>query len=392
MADALTQNLNTANLLSSLGTSLFGKKSTVTTSGGGQTEQTMFSQEGINAMLRQLMENENTGYAKTALQARIPGMYNTTTQQLMLNDLLSRSAGEVATRTAPKVTTKQDTVQKTATPGMMSSSTGKLLGLGAGAAVLASPAARKKLGIDGVFNDISSSLGFGGSAVGGMSVAPAASAISGVGPGGAIFDSIQGITAGEGFSAAGAAVGAEAAGGFMSSVSSALNTPLWEGGFTGAEALPYLPAVMNLFEGDVGGAAGAGAGAYIGTAVGGPIGGAIGSFIGDAIFGGDGGCFITTAVCMNGNRADDCHELITLRNFRDTWLTRHHPEDLKQYYDEAPTIVSSISMREDAARIFNAMDRDYIQPAVAAIEAGENVIAYEIYKNLFNTAKEIANG
>jgi phage tail tape-measure protein len=148
---------------------------------------------------------------------------------------------------------------------------------------------------------------------------------------------------------------------------------------------------MNLFEGDIGGAAGAGAGAFIGSAFG-PIGSAVGSFIGDAIFGGGGGCFITTAVCLSGNRPDDCHELTTLRNFRDTCMYRNHPEDIKQYYEEAPTIVSSISMREDAARIFAQMDRDYIQPAVAAVEAGEYVIAYEIYKNLFTTAKEIANG
>jgi hypothetical protein len=355
VADALTENLKTANLFSSLGTSLFGSSTTRTTSGGSQTDQTMFSQEGINAMLRQLMESEQSGLAKVASGARIPGMYNTTTQQLMVNDLLARTSGEVATRTAPRVTTRQPTTETSETPGMLSSKGGTLGMLGAGALVLSSEDARKKLGIDGIFNDIGSV--FGGSSSTGTSVGVATDVANWGGFTSAMAPMATSV--GTATDVANFAVEGAAAGGLFDGVSSALATPLWEGGFSAGQALPYLPAVGQLISGDVGGAAITGGLTYVGTAIGGPVGGFIGSTIGSLL---GGGCFITTAVCLSGNKPDDCYELQTLRKFRDSWLVEWHPEDVKQYYAEAPMIVSKISAREDAARIFNSF-RSRLYPA-----------------------------
>lgn len=80
----------------------------VTTEGGTETKQTMMSQEGINAMLQRMMEDDQ-GLAQVASGSKAPGMYNSTTRNLLLNDLMARSAAEVAMRTAPTVTTKAPT-------------------------------------------------------------------------------------------------------------------------------------------------------------------------------------------------------------------------------------------------------------------------------------------
>lgn len=414
--DAASQNVALINALATLPKTLFGSTNTVTTGGGGQTQQTMLSQEAVNALLKDLMENEGTGLAKVASGARTAGMYNTTSQQLMVNDLLARSAAAVAKASAPTVTTNQDKTQLTKTPGVMSSSMGLL---GGGALILGTETGRNKLKeLTGL--DASSWFGNGGAAGGGASFISDAQALSSgatVSPvsyaGGGIVSAPLGVADvsggglelafGGGGSDLGFAAVGDVSGGFglemIGAGSDASNVALtdWTSNAAGGaefglgEALPYLPAVMNLAEGDIGGAAGSGAGAYIGSAFG-PVGTVVGSILGDAIFGEDGGCFITTAVCQAAGKDDNCYELEKLRAFRDTWLQENHPEDIKQYYTEAPVIVSRLAAREDAARIFYLFERNYIQPAIYALEDGDNEMAYAIYKSLFSIAKELANG
>lgn len=60
--------------------------------------------------------------------------------------------------------------------------------------------------------------------------------------------------------------------------------------------------------------------------------------------GGSGGCFLTTACCQYKGLPDDCYELTTLRNFRDTYLKTTEAGNalVEEYYRIAPSIVDKI--------------------------------------------------
>ena len=105
-----------------------------------------------------------------------------------------------------------------------------------------------------------------------------------------------------------------------------------------------------------------------------------------------GACFITTAVCEADNKPDDCDELQTLRAFRDEVMLKTDKGRalVKQYYEEAPSIVEKIKARKDAQTIFNAMRHGYINPAVKAVKDLRMDDAYRIYCDLFAFAQEAA--
>jgi len=160
MGDALKSNVQTAAALSGLLNNLFGTSSKVQTSGGTSTstKQTQYSDAAVQALIKGLMEDPQTGLAKVASGSRMPGMYNTTSQQLMINDLITRAAGQAEIARAPTTTTetKSPTTQTTATKGQMSSMLPLL-----GATMLFSKGKDGKTGWD----TVSSALGgaFGGS-------------------------------------------------------------------------------------------------------------------------------------------------------------------------------------------------------------------------------------
>lgn len=378
-AGALASNAQLINSLLSGAKTLFGSSSTRTesTSGGTSTTQTMLSQDAVNALLKDLMEDPTSGLARVASGARVPGMYNTTSQQLMINDLLARSAAQVAEASAPTVTTtspKTATV-KTAEPSILSGNLGTAAALGAGAYGI-SKLLKGAGGAGSAVGDIISSSG----AVDYAAMAAQDMADFGVG---AVSDLGESL---------GFAFGTD-----------------WEAGSLIADVgggIPWMSGINDLLSGDIGGAAeriaGAtigqilipipGVGSWLGANLAEPVFEVAGDILGDVVEGIFGGCFITTAVCFQAGKPDDCYELITLRNFRDTWLKENHAADIEQYYAEAPMIVSRISAREDAAIIYKQFERDYIQPAIAAIEAGTHEIAYDIYKTMFEQAKEIVGG
>ena len=105
--------------------------------------------------------------------------------------------------------------------------------------------------------------------------------------------------------------------------------------------------------------------------------------------GGGGGCFITTACTSHAGLPDDCHELQTLRAFRDTYVTAvpGGPEMIADYYRTAPATVSAIeaSANRDAVlgRLFQV-----ITSAVRAIEGGRQAEALEIYSRLVAELRE----
>lgn len=104
------------------------------------------------------------------------------------------------------------------------------------------------------------------------------------------------------------------------------------------------------------------------------------------------GCFITTAICGQDGKPDDCDELQTLRGFRDTVMT-DRPEwaNLTQhYYEIAPRIVDAINARADSGEIWRQLRDVYLRDAIAAVKLGENEKAISIYREMVEVAQVFA--
>ena len=153
------------------------------------------------------------------------------------------------------------------------------------------------------------------------------------------------------------------------------------GGIGFGDVLPYAPAVYNLAKGDVKGAVLSGAGAFLGNAILPGIGGGIGATIGSAL---GSGCFITEAVMSAGGQGDTAPELQALRQFRDGVLaaTPQGQALIQEYESIAPMVVDSVMMRPDALQIFQAIDAQFINPAVQAIQQGDFQKALQIYSQM----------
>lgn len=95
-------------------------------------------------------------------------------------------------------------------------------------------------------------------------------------------------------------------------------------------------------------------------------------------------CYITTAVCENLGKPDDCYELELLRNYRDEYLLEEEAgkDIVKQYYNIAPTIVKQIDKRDDAKEIYNKIWTDYLAPCIHLIEEDKKEACKEVYSNM----------
>lgn len=135
--------------------------SVTTTTGGGQVsgsssqsggygyEQTILTQEAVNRLLQQIMES-NTGLTSIAQGQKNAGLYNSSTMQLLINDLMARAAGEVAVKGAKteKVTPvstsssssrpsgEPQVVTRTGSPATVTSKQNALLGGGGAGSAL----------------------------------------------------------------------------------------------------------------------------------------------------------------------------------------------------------------------------------------------------------------
>lgn len=92
-------------------------------------------------------------------------------------------------------------------------------------------------------------------------------------------------------------------------------------------------------------------------------------------------CYITTAVCEYQGRPDDCYELTMLRMYRDEYMAKD--DSLKslveEYYESAPGLVQILNMQKDAGEIYDGLYRNYIEPCVLYIAAGEMEQCRDLY-------------
>jgi hypothetical protein len=114
---------------------LAGPGNQTTSNSGGVTEtvSSNISQEGLSALLSNLLSNPSNGLAAVSAGQRSHGLYNSTTNQLLTNDLITRSAAQVAATNKTETRTTNDTRQtKVSNDGLLGKNGNSKLALGAG--------------------------------------------------------------------------------------------------------------------------------------------------------------------------------------------------------------------------------------------------------------------
>lgn len=92
------------------------------------------------------------------------------------------------------------------------------------------------------------------------------------------------------------------------------------------------------------------------------------------------GCYLTTAcmIHMQENFDDNCNELMTLRWFRDNFVSK---KDIMHYYEVAPIVVEKINASSDNKKIYTWIYENVISKCVDAIKRCDYEFAYDRYKN-----------
>lgn len=92
-------------------------------------------------------------------------------------------------------------------------------------------------------------------------------------------------------------------------------------------------------------------------------------------------CYVTTAVCQNLNKGEDCEELRLIKEFRDGYLssTEEGAALIEEYYDIAPTLVKRIAKDAEAQAKYVFLWNTYLAPCVAYIKAGRQEACKETY-------------
>ena len=97
----------------------------------------------------------------------------------------------------------------------------------------------------------------------------------------------------------------------------------------------------------------------------------------------DSRCYLSTACIRAKHLTDDCDELNTLREFRDTYLLNFEEgkKDVSHYYNIAPKIVFAIDSNENAKMLYCDIYDNLIVPCVELINNREYNEAHILYKN-----------
>lgn len=97
------------------------------------------------------------------------------------------------------------------------------------------------------------------------------------------------------------------------------------------------------------------------------------------------GCFITSACIEAFGLPDNCIELETLRKFRDEYILNLPQGNslIKEYYNNAPNIVSAIDNNTKSNEIYNWIFQELIEKSLNKIESGDNLAALNNYKSIY---------
>jgi len=96
----------------------------------------------------------------------------------------------------------------------------------------------------------------------------------------------------------------------------------------------------------------------------------------------DDNCFITTSCTKYYGLGDNCYELKTLREFRDSYLMKTTLNRIlvKQYYEVAPNLVTLLESSKNKKKLYKTIFKK-INQACLAIESGNKTTAKAIYKD-----------
>jgi hypothetical protein len=93
-------------------------------------------------------------------------------------------------------------------------------------------------------------------------------------------------------------------------------------------------------------------------------------------------CFLTSACVFARGLPDDCEELTTLREFRDSYIVSLSggPELVQEYYEVAPAIVDGINQNRESKRILSSLYDELVVPSVTLIRNDEYQRALDHYR------------
>lgn len=96
-----------------------------------------------------------------------------------------------------------------------------------------------------------------------------------------------------------------------------------------------------------------------------------------------GGCFLTSACVEAKGLPDDCLELTTLRQFRESYLIRQPdgPAAIAHYYAVAPAIVQEINSQPNAKEVYGQLFNELVIPCVELIHEGKLAEALTMYRS-----------
>ncbi|MBD5551006.1 MAG: hypothetical protein HDQ96_07515 [Lachnospiraceae bacterium] len=101
-------------------------------------------------------------------------------------------------------------------------------------------------------------------------------------------------------------------------------------------------------------------------------------------------CYVTTAVCRNLNKGENCEELQLIKAFRDNYLavTKEGQDLIEEYYDIAPTLVKRLGKDAGAQAKYLWLWNTYLAPCVEYIKKGEQESCKETYCNMMEVLRK----
>ena len=101
-------------------------------------------------------------------------------------------------------------------------------------------------------------------------------------------------------------------------------------------------------------------------------------------------CFITTAVCEELGKPDDCEELTAFRAFRDGYLRScpDGPALIAEYYEVAPVIVTCIDLASDRHETYRAIRDEYLAPCYEDLQNGRLADCKDRYVSMVRTLQK----